>query len=152
MNPIILGQILAVVPEFYDQSWHNGKLTIDTSVDLAGADVCQRRKDRIKIKLTAVAVQAYYKYCEQQGIKVVDVVASQVWHSSFDPHTMVPDIEPVPLLQPKPTEKKRSESINQFLNRTSIHNAIKMESSPQTVDEDLIAFSAKTGLSFQTLM
>jgi len=30
MNQIIFGQIISIVPEFYNYGWANGKLTIDT--------------------------------------------------------------------------------------------------------------------------
>jgi hypothetical protein len=62
MNQLIFGQILSIVPEFYKIGWQNNKLTVDTQDDLVSS--CLLRKEQIKNKLTAFAIQAYNKHCQ----------------------------------------------------------------------------------------
>ena len=75
------------------------------------------------------------------------MIEQQVWHASFDPHTMAPDVEPAPLA-PMPALSK-SPSLGQFLKREE-----KLETPVvlPAADPKYEALSKQTGLSVATLM
>lgn len=90
-----------------------------------------------------------------------DPFKEQMWHHKFDPHS----VEPIPLaeLKQEGVKQVKSESVQDFLNKSSIQSklvqqalerSVIQERKEQDEDKDLVklkALSAKTGLSIDTL-
>lgn len=109
------------------------------------------RKEVMSERLMALAVQIHHEHCGKIGVSPPDVVKNQVWHRSFDPHTMVPDLEPLPLQPPVNHAARKTANVSHFMKREEIKNTDDvMLNEAQTSKIEQLAKTS--GLSVATLM
>lgn len=73
-----------------------------------------QRKRVCSERLMAHAVKAYQEHCSQFELVVGDVLQEKVWHQSFDPHEMAPEIQLAPLA-PKPIVTVKAPALGSFV-------------------------------------
>eukprot|EP00347_Sterkiella_histriomuscorum_P020493 403337591 len=175
-------QMLTIAPDFYSYKWeqitHHAQPQL--VIDIKQSDICQQSLD----ERHKIFKQRLYDYCrghydqfiqklkQQQNLSSqefldFDPYKEQMWHHSFDPHT----VEPIPMTDIAHDMKnyKRSETVLDFLNKSNIQQSLvqqaleksviinkQTQSSSQQQPDDkellqLTALSQKTGLSIETL-
>jgi len=65
----------------------------------------------VKQRLLQKCTDKFINHCKTKGIASPETyIKEKVWHHSFDPHTMMDEIELAPL-QPQPQSWQKSESL-----------------------------------------